>query len=277
MRNTIGSGLLLAIVLGGCPPPKDDTKRLTWAEAQEAVKEAALASQAENLTSVTVEISTSFTIGQAVENAAAEVRAFIESQLPCAEVGLDGATLTVQYGAKAGSCTYRGHTFSGTHSITIASAGGGQLEVQHTWTGLSNGRVTLDGTAAVTWDLQAKTRRVVHTADWKRVADGYAVTGSGDRTQSLLEGGLAEGIQVDGARSWETPKGNWDLAIDGVQMRWVDPVPQAGSYTLATPRGRNLSMSFERLDEDTITVTVSGGSNSFDFNVTKIGAVSSGG
>ena len=30
-----------------------------------------------------------------------------------------GATLTVEYGVNAGNCSYRGHEFTGTHSVTV--------------------------------------------------------------------------------------------------------------------------------------------------------------
>ncbi|MEZ4220888.1 MAG: hypothetical protein R3B13_08160 [Polyangiaceae bacterium] len=265
--------LILPAVLVGCPKDKTDDERLTLAEASEAVQEASLASQAENLTSASVEISTSFTIGQAVENAAQEIKTFVSTQLPCAQITLDKATLTIVYGALPGNCTYKGHTFEGSHSISVNANDNAQVEVHHEWTAFSNGKVTLDGSADVTWDLQAKSRRVQHTATWTRNSDQYTVVGSGDRTQSVLDGGILEGIQVDGSRNWKTPRGEWDLAIDGVQMRWVDPVPQAGSYTLVTPKGKSLALSFDRVDEDTIKVTVSANKGSFSFNVNKIGAV----
>lgn len=265
---------LLTIVLTGCPKKKED-ESLTLAEAQQAVEEASLASQAEGLTSASVEITTSFTIGQAVENAAAEIRDFVASQLPCADISLSGATLTVEYGVNPGNCTYKGHTFSGSHSITVNKNEMGEVEVHHQWSDLTNGKVTLNGTADVTWNFDDKSRHVVHTANWSRNSDGFSVTGEGDRLQTVLEGGILEGIQVDGSRSWTSPRGTWDLAIDGVQMRWVDPVPQAGSYTLRTPKDKSLSLSFERVDEDTIQVTVSNGKRSFSFDVTKIGTVES--
>jgi hypothetical protein len=265
---------MCTVVLTGCPKKKDE-ESLTLAEAQQAVEEASLASQAENLTSASVEITTSFTIGQAVEAAAQEIRDFIASQLPCAEIVLDGATLSVTYAAKAGNCTYRGHTFSGTHAIAVEKNDTGEVLVHHTWSDLSNGRVTLNGSADVTWNFQDKSRSVVHTAEWKRVSDGFSVTGEGNRTQTVLEGGILEGIQVDGSRSWTSSRGQWDLGIDAVQMRWVDPVPQSGSYTLSTPKNKTLSLSFERVDEDTIQVTVGNGKKSFSFNVTKIGSVES--
>ena len=246
---------------------------MTSSEALQAVEESTLASQAEGLTSASVEITTSFTIGQAVENAAKEIQTFIASQLPCADISLSGATLTVVYGAKAGNCTYKGQTLSGSHTVTVAKNDKAQVQVHHVWSNLSNGRVELDGTADVTWDFVEKSRHVVHTATWTRIADGFSVTGEGDRTQTVLEGGLSEGIKVDGARSWKSIRGQWDLTIDGVEMRWVDPVPQAGGYILHTPKGKQLTLSFARVDEDTIRVTVTNGKRSFSFDVTKLGSV----
>jgi hypothetical protein len=48
------------------------------------------------------------------------------------------------------------------------------------------------------------------------------------------------------------------LAIDGVQMRGQDPVPQAGRYSLVAPNGKDLQLLFERQDDDTILVTLDG-------------------
>jgi hypothetical protein len=125
----------------------------------------------------------------------------------------------------------------------------------------------------VTWDKTAKTRRVVHDSTWTHLKSGRVGHGTGDRVQSLLPGGIAEGIQIDGERTWDGQRGHWDLAIDGVQMRWTDPVPQAGSYTLTTPFDKTVSMSFSRVDDDTIAVTVTGPKHEFTFDVSKLGDI----
>jgi hypothetical protein len=179
----------------------------------------------------------------------------------------------VEYGAKAGKCTYRGHTFSGTHEISVERNEDASVEVHHEWSAFSNGVVSLDGSADVTWNFADKTRRVRHESHWKHLASGRTGTGTGDRVQSVLAGGLAEGIQVDGQRAWDGERGHWDLAIDGVQMRWTDPVPQSGSYTLTTPFQKSVSMSFERVDDATIRVTVAGPKREFSFTVSKLGAI----
>ena len=247
---------------------------MTTAEALQAVEEASISGDAENVTSGSIEVTTDFTIGQAAEAAAQEIRDFVTSQLPCAAITLSGPTLTVEYGKNAGNCTYKGNTYSGTHEITVTKNDMSDVVVNHTWTKLSNGRVEVSGTAEVTWSATDKTRHVVHELDWTRLADGKTGKGTGDRTQRLLEGGLAEGFQVDGARAWTGQGGTWDLAIEGVQFRWVDPVPQAGTYRLADPKDRSLTMTFDRVDEDTIKVTLKNGTKSFAFDVSKAGAVS---
>ena len=263
---------LLPLALVGCKKPKPAQEDLTTAEASQALEEAKVEGDASNLTASSIEISTSFTIGQAVETAAAEIRDFVTAQLPCAKIDLAGATLSVEYGALPGSCSYKGLTYSGKHTISVAKNDMGNVEVDHVWTDLSNGRVKVSGTATVTWSLEDKIRHVVHSLEWTRLSDGMTATGTGDRTQTALEGGVVEGIQIDGSRSWESPKGKWDLGINGVQIRWVDPVPQAGSYTLATPSGKALTLTFTRVDDVTIKVTVASGAKSFDFDVKRIDA-----
>jgi hypothetical protein len=273
--TTIVTASSLALLLTACPKDKaaEDTSTMTQAEARDSLDESTVESQASALTTSSVEISTSFTIGKAVQEAAGEIRTFIATQLPCADVTLADATLTVKYGAKGGNCIYKGHTFSGTHTITVTKNDDAQVLVDHTWTDLSNGKVKVSGTAHVTWDLDDQYRKVQHDLTWTRLSDGRTGHGTGDRTQKPLAGGLTEGIQVDGSRTWTGAAGRWDLAIEGVEMRWADPVPQAGTYRLATPKGRSLELSFKRVDGDTIEVTLASGGRSFHFNVNGTGAV----
>jgi hypothetical protein len=246
---------------------------MTTAEALQAVQEASASGDAENVTSGSIEITTDFTIGQAAENAALEIRTFIESQLPCALITVSGAKLSVEYGAKAGTCTYKGNTYSGKHDITVSKNDMSNVVVNHVWTKLSNGRMEVSGTAEVTWSAADKTRHIVHEMDWTRLSDGKTGTGSGDRTQRPLEGGLVEGFQVDGSRSWEGAGGQWDLQIEGVQFRWIDPVPQAGTYSLVSPKDKTITMTFSRVDDDTIDVTLKSGEKTFLFTVSKTGTV----
>jgi hypothetical protein len=81
-------------------------------------------------------------------------------------------------------------------------------------------------------------------------------------------------VQIDGWRHWQGERGEWRLDIDDVEFRAADPVPQDGSYTLNTPEDHVLILIFERLDEDTIAVTLIGPRRERVFEVTSAGDVS---
>jgi len=268
--KTLAVLVLAPLVVTGCPRDRTD-EGLTRAEASQALEETTLESQGQTLASNTIEIGTSFTLGQAVEAAAEEISSFVQSQLPCAAVAVANGTVTVEYAAKGSTCSYRGHVITGTSRITVVKTDSGDVVVDHQWTALSNGIVQIDGTATVTWSSANQSRHVQHDLVIERLRDQKTLDSSGDRTQTPLNGDLGTGIAVSGSRSWSSAGGTWDLAITDVQMRWADPVPQAGSYVLLTPKRRSLTLDFERKDADTITVTLSSESRSFAFDVTSTG------
>jgi hypothetical protein len=249
---------------------------LTHDEAVDALNEASVESQASALTSTSVEIATNFTIGSAVAQATEELRAFLVAEIPCAKITLQGTTITTEWGAAGGSCAYKGMTYSGMSTVSIHKTDSTTLEVDHTFTDLSNGKVSVTGSAQVTWSAAEHSRHVVHQLTWTRLSDNRTGTGSGDRTQTLLDPtlGIAGGIRIDGNRHWSGHSGEWDLAITGVEVRLQDPVPQAGTYSLTTPGNKSLSLSFDRQSEDVIRVTLSGPKRSFSFNVRETGSVS---
>ena len=269
MRYPLIAVLLVPFLVAG----RCASDRLTAEEAKEAVDEAALSTQALALTGETVEITTSFTIGEALETAAEEISEVILDSLPCADISLDGARLTVVYGALPGNCETHGKTLSGTHIIEVASTAPGELTVNHEWDELSDGTLSVSGTATVTWSSANVSRTVKHQLSWIRLSDNATFTGSGNRVQTPLAGGVEEGIEVNGVRNWTADSGEWDLDIDGVEMRWEDPVPQAGSYTLDTPYDKTLTLTFTRRDSDTIAVDVDAGKQSVTVLVSKSGEI----
>jgi hypothetical protein len=271
MRKTAWVALLSVGFFSACPRQE----QISVSEAQQALEESSVDSQAAALSSASVEVSTDFTIGEAAANAAQHIRDFVQSQLPCADVTLEQATLTIVYGAKTGNCTFRGHTFKGKQTIEVSKNEMSSVIVKHTWDKLSNGRFSVSGSAQVTWNLKDPSRHIVHTLTWTRLADGRTGTGSGDRIQKPLAGGISEGFSVDGSRSWQGQRGHWQLDINNVEMRWADPAPQAGSLVLTTPADKTITLVFQRVDADTIGVTANGGNRSFELKVTKLGAVSS--
>ena len=246
---------LLCLSLTAC----ERAEPLTQAEARDAFSETVSSARAEAETTEIIEVSTSFTIGAAVEDAAEELRAFWESQAPCAVVSRDGASVTVDFGDLSDACTYNGHTYAGIARVTVERTDEGDVQVSHEWEGLTNGLVTVDGGADVTWSGgEDPSRHIVHDLVWSDATRSGESTG--DRTQTLIdaEQGITAGIEINGVRGWTSDSGTWDLDIDGVAVRGQDPIPQAGVYTLTTPADKVLTMSFERVDDDTISMTVSG-------------------
>jgi hypothetical protein len=259
--------LLVLLAASGCR-----IDPMTRSEAQEALEESSIDSQASALTSASIEIGTDFTIGEAAQNAAQRIRDFVQSQLPCATVTLQDSTLEIEYGT-SGECTFRGHVFHGSQTITVVRNDDAEVVVSHHWDEMNNGRVSVTGDAEVTWNLDDPSRHVVHDLTWTRLADGRTGRGTGDRTQRPLDGGLSEGFSVDGERTWDGKRGHWSLDIDGIEMRWADPIPQAGTLALTTPRDKLITLEFERIDADSIGVTASGGSRSIRFAVNALGAI----
>lgn len=251
---------------------------LTAEELRVAVDEIVAEGQVQSLENGVVEITTSFTIGGALEEIAQEIRNFLESQAACStsSVTVDGgASITIDFGELGDACVYNGHTYAGVVEIRVHREDDG-VHVDHTYLGLTDGEVTLDGTKDVVWseDGEGVVRRAIQSdVEWDR-GDRH-VEATSDRTMSFLDwgSGPTQRIQIDGIRDWESPNGEFHLDVDEVEFRLVDPVPQAGSYTLTLPSGNDLALLFERIDEDTIEVTAVGPRRSRVFHVTSSGAV----
>lgn len=251
MRNLI---LLSTLSLAAC-----GDRELTRAEGREAVEAAISSARGEAATTEVIAVSTDFTLGGAAQDAAEELRAWWAAASPCAAVSRDGATVTVDFGDLSDDCTYDGHSYGGAVTVTVDRTEASDVGVSWTFEAFTNGDVTVDGAAEVTWASgDNPSRRVVHALSWDR--QGELVDASGDRTQTLLDvdAGLSGGIEINGERAWSAESGEWSLDIDGVEARPQDPIPQAGTYTLTTPNGKTATLSFERVDDDTIRATLSG-------------------
>lgn len=231
---------------------------VTYAEALQGAEQARLATSYEDLVTQPIEVTTDVTIGDRVEQAAADLAAFWQSQVPCSTVTTEGSVTTIDYGDLDDDCQWRGTTYGGTHALDVQRAGA-TIEVDHLWTGFTDGDMTADGGADVTWDLDARTREVVTDLTWTDDAHG-ATDVTGEHGYRLLDEavGLLGGVVLDGTRAWDNDLGHWDLSMEGIELRWQDPAPQAGVYTLATPRGKSFTMTFTRVDDDTIEAVIEG-------------------
>lgn len=264
------SPLALSFLLFACPEPSES---VSAGDAQVALEQAALSAQADSLLSDTVELSTHFNIGQSLENAAEQLKDYISSQLPCASITRDRTTLAISYGAQSGgSCSYHGHSVSGEHTLQVMRNADNEVSVHHQWNELSDGHLSISGDADVTWSRTARSRHVLHELTY-RVLDGREQgrtgTGRGDRTQTSIDGG----VRFEGERSWDGEQGHFALDIDAVEMRFVDPVPQSGTYSLTTPSGATLTLVFSRRDADSIGVEVRSAERSFAFVVKSSGKI----
>jgi hypothetical protein len=102
-------------------------------------------------------------------------------------------------------------------------------------------------------------------------AEGNVVDVTGDHIQGPLEvdedgpawAGWIGGITMEGTRDW-THVGDardgevWALDMDGLELRWVDPAPQAGTVTVISPDAKELAITYSRVDDTTIQAILSG-------------------
>lgn len=266
--------LHLAVVVAGscvCALTACVPSDLSVAEMRAAVQETVLQGEGLVLENEIMEITTSFTVGDAVSEIITEVQAFTESQIPCSTVEkVDARTLAIDFGTLDDQCTYEGRTYAGRVQVGF-KLNSGSIDIAHTYEGLTNGDITLDGTAEVTWTADVRT--VV--TDLTFVGERGTVEVSSDRTQTLLdpEAGASAGVAVEGQRRWGGSAGDWLLDIEGVEWRGMDPLPQAGSYSLLNPDGKEITMSFSRVDEDTIAVTIESLRGDRMFHVSSTGRV----
>jgi hypothetical protein len=258
LSSVLVSSSLLAAACGG-----ENDEPLTRDEAEEAVASVNLSASAQSLTHDVIEISTHFTIGQGIREAALELKLFAESQIPCATVSADAnegeGHVSIDFGDLNDACSFRGRNYAGLVVLDIERSEG-QVAVHHSWQGLTNGHVTVDGEADVSWSRDDASRHVVYDIEFTHEDHDGTLRASGDVTQRVIDSvlGLTAGVEIDGTRTWSAGDRSWSLDIEGVQVRGLDPVPQAGTYALVTPNDKHVTLSFERLSPTTIRVTLTG-------------------
>lgn len=224
-------------------------------EAADALGQSARSGQGTTATQDAIEVSTDFTIGAGLEQAAEELRAFWDSQAPCTEATVQGSTLTLDFGELGDGCTFEGRTYAGVAAITVTATDAAELEVLHEWTGFHNEDVQVDGDALVTWSAAARTRRVTTEHTWTTM-DGETADVTGDHEVAVRDDDT--GFVLDGVRDWRTDGGDWHLDMEDIGFRLQDPLPEEGRYVVTNPRGKVLTLGFSRLDEQTIEAVLTG-------------------
>lgn len=246
---------------------------MTNAEALEALLESNRSARGEAATREAIEISTEATIGDTVEAYVEALAAFWESQVDCTTVSWAGTTVTIDYGTLADSCTYNGHTYAGLVEVAVTNITLTDIDVEHTWTGFSNGDVKVDGGATVTWDGTAETRSVHTEHTWTDLADKTTVDVEGEHVWGYIdsEQQILGGVTLDGTRDWTSDSQDWLLEMVGLEMRLEDPAPQAGMIELTNPDGKTLQINYVRLDDSTIEATITGTRGDLVFHINKLG------
>ena len=247
---------------------------MTNREVLQALQETADSSRGERATTEPIEISTEFTIGDAVEAAAQQMADFWASQEPCTTVTAEAGLVTVDYGGLDDDCEFEGSTYGGLATIAVDDTTEGQLQVTHTWDALTDGLTQVDGGAVVTWTGQgAVSRQVVTDHTWTDVESGDAVDVLGDHTWGFLneDEGLDAGLTLEGTRTWFSESGEWNIDMSGLEVRLQDPVAQAGSIVLTSPANKELTLVHERVDDTTIRITLTGARRDWVFDINQLG------
>lgn len=268
--TTVLAALALAVGTSAC----QTGETMTNAEVLQALEETRDSSRGEDATTEPIEISTEFTIGDAVEAAAQQIRDFWQSQQPCTDILWEGNKLTIDYGTLDDACTFQGKTYAGIAEVTVDSTELGQLQVTHDWIGINNGDVQVDGGAFVTWDGSDETRHVTTEHTWTDLDDGEMVDVVGDHVWGRIDEGVPGwigGYTLEGTRDWTSDSGEWSIDMNDLELRLIDPVAQAGTIVLTNPDGKELTLVHERQDETTIRVTLTSGLREWVYDINALG------
>ncbi len=189
------------------------------------------------------------------------MRGLIASQLPCSTLeDLGENTLRITFGTAERPCTFRESSWSGVVTVSYESTDDATI-ITHAYDGVTNGKVQFDGTSEVT--RTDEQRHIVNEFTFQGRRGTFS--SSSDRIHTPMPGGL--GVHIDGTRDVERPTGIAHVDIIEVEIARGDVVPQDGSYVRTAPDGREMTMTFARLDADTIEVTIVGGRHDRVFEV----------
>lgn len=250
---------------------------LTQEEARTAVLEVQESSAGDVATIEVIDVSTDFTIGGQIFDALNSIADFWESQADCTTVSMEGDVITVDFGSLDDGCEYRGHTWAGLDTITILGVVEGNLRVEHEFTQFTNGNVTLDGTATVTWSSSEDTRHVVTDYTLANFVTDTIVEVRGDHTTGRLDPDRPireSGFTLDGSKEWTGENGLWMTELNDIEWRIDDPAPQAGAARVTSAGGKTLTIRYDRIDGNTTSARVTGpNGNEFLFRITADGTV----
>jgi hypothetical protein len=236
--------------------------------AELAVHEAALTAQLDSLVADAADRFSRFDIGQGFENAAEQLKVQLNQELPCAAVTRQASTLSIVYALNA-DCNAHGRALAGQHTVRVMRNADDEVGVHHEFEDFRDSRLSLTGSADVTWSRTSRSRRVQHTLSFEVLSGtstGVAGESQGDSTQLTLDGST-QGVRINGLREWHSTRGLYSLDMQAIEQLFADSVPQLGAYELTLPTDDALTLAFGRIDTDNIRVTVQGAQRELSFVV----------
>ncbi|MEQ1502099.1 MAG: hypothetical protein ABMB14_07700 [Myxococcota bacterium] len=277
MRNIL---MAIPVVLVGCVLDGPNKDELTPAEAKTAIESLNQTARSDNASAAIVDVTTDVTVGDPLSAIIGGVSDFWESQAPCTAVSVGGDTLTLDFGSLADDCTFAGHTYAGIDTVAFTAVDPGTMKVMHTFDAFTNGNVTIDGTTDVTWTGDDDwTRHVESDYVFANFVDPTLVEVHSEHTVSRLDPAVPirdGGFVLSGTRDWTVDDHNdWSMTMNDLKLMIDDAAPFAGTAEVVTPDDRNLSIVYDRLDDGTITATVTGegGNKSLVFYIDQDGVV----
>lgn len=144
-RLGISLSLFAGLVQAGCGQDGEETVDGAWQEAMVQSHAGAMLGETGGLDGVHGMGPPALPLGAGEGWVGDDVSAFLESQADCSTVATDGDVVTVDLGDLDDGCEYQGRTWAGV-VVSRTSVEGGATVTDLELVGLTDGRVTLDGT-----------------------------------------------------------------------------------------------------------------------------------
>jgi hypothetical protein len=265
-----GSLLFAALCLvAGCG-------RVSREDAEDALDQAALATQAQLLMDTIVALGEGAPRTVTPESAARALAAQLDRLIDCADASAEADKVLVDFGTPDRPCEFGGRALSGCAELRILENTAERLVIDHYWVqgartvchedDFSDGALTVDGTATVTWTGPPGARDIVqHDVVWRPTQSGRTVAATG--TLSAAAQGDAGALRLTGSQTWATEGADWQLESVDILVAPDDFLPTEGTHVVTNPAGEPISIRYSRSEDGHTTVAVEGGGSSFSFDV----------
>ena len=238
------------------------------------VDEIDVAVRAEALVEPTVLLALDFATNATSPEAAAKLLTDGLIGAPCVQAVQRGANVslvysTTQYLCGTDTSLSADFNLSGEQTITFRQADGETTAFDTVWKGISNGYLTVDGTAHVTTTVtaDASSEHLVNALSWVRASDGKSGHGNDDRTAAVASTRSWQAPTLTGLRTWESDSGSWELRpVDARLQGWSTGIPFVGTFAIITPNRLALSLSVT-YGATGPRMTLTDGTHSYSFGI----------